>query len=117
MKKGGVGLEVRSQHAIGENGQNPGWGSSILGWFGGKGSDSKLSQADGEKGLEQKLALLVNEKIQESLKECDIGGQLQDLRARETLYKKEIDKLRNELKGGKGHRKYRPGTGEDSQNL
>jgi hypothetical protein len=41
MKKGGGGLEVRSQHASGENGPNPGWGSSILGWFGGKGSDNK----------------------------------------------------------------------------
>jgi hypothetical protein len=67
--------------------------------------------------LEQKLALLVNEKIQESLKECGIGGQLQDLRARETLYKKEIDNLRNELQGGKGHGMHRRSTGEDSQNL
>jgi hypothetical protein len=105
MKKAAGGLEVRSQYASGENGPNPGWSSSIIGWFGGKGSDSKPGQADGEQGLEQKIALLVNQKIQESLQECDIGGQLQDLRARETLYKKEIDQLRNQLQGGKGHRR------------
>lgn len=104
-KKAAVGLEVRSQNASGENGPNLGWGNSIIGWFGGKGSDSKPGQADGEQGLEQRLALLVNQKIQESLKECDIGGQLQDLRARETLYKKEIDQLRNQLQWGKGHRR------------
>jgi hypothetical protein len=117
MKKAAGGLEVRSQHASGENGQNPGWGSSIIGWFGGKGSDSKPGQADGEQRLEQKLALLVNEKIQESMKEYGNGGQLQDLRARETLYKKEIDNLQNELQGGKGHGMHRRSTGEGSQNL
>ena len=119
MKKNlGFAVKGDGKSNAGDLGTSPGWGSSILGWFSNKGTDKEIGE-EGNKVLEQKLEMLVNEKIKESLKETNIGGQLQDWKQKELLYKKEIAGLRNEMKGGRkdSGRKFPAGSGEDSKNL